>query len=154
MLRGGIPAPAERAPGQMDRIAQARLNSQMQEMLAALLARHVNDPRVEDVTVTGVEVTNDLAVARVYYSLIGDEDQRRVAQRGLENVAGWLRGELGRRLRLRNAPQLRFFFDSSLAQGERIETLLREWHEEKPQGSAPAAEQDPGAAEAEETENC
>ena len=123
----------------MDRIAQARLNAQMHETLAVLLARHVNYPRVENVTVTGVEVTNDLAMARVYYSLLGDEAERRVAQRGLENVAGYLRGEVGRRLRLRNAPQLRFLFDSSLAEGERIETLLREWHEEKPPGAVPDA---------------
>ena len=137
----------------MDRIAQARLNAQMHEMLAALLVRHVNDPRVENVTVTGVEVTNDLSLARVYYSLLGDEEKRRVAQRGLENVAGFLRGEIGRRLRLRSTPQLRFLFDASLATGERIETLLREWHEEKPQGDTPAAGPDAGAADEEEKQN-
>ena len=134
----------------MDKIAQARLNARLHETLAGLLERHVNDPRVENVTVMAVEVTNDLALARVYYSLLGDEEKRRVAQRGLESVAGYLRGELGRRLRLRNAPQLRFTFDGSLARGERIETLLREWHDEKPPDALPDGGPDAGSGEGRE----
>jgi len=116
----------------MDPIARGRLNARMQETLAELLSRQVKDPRVADITLTGVEVSNDATVANVYYSLIGGEEQRRLAQRGLVNVAGFLRGEIGRRLHLRSAPELRFHFDASLEQGQRIETLLRQWHEEKP----------------------
>jgi ribosome-binding factor A len=115
----------------VDSITQARINSQMMATLAELLARQVRDPRVETVTLTGVEVTNDLAVARIYYSLLGDEKAKSLAQRGLETAAGFLRREIGRRMHLRSAPQLRFQFDTSLEQGQRIETLLREWHDEK-----------------------
>ena len=124
----------------MDKITQARINALMIETLADLLARQVRDPRVEHVTFTGVEVTNDLAVARVYYSLLGNEAAKREAQRGLEKAAGFLRREIGQRMRLRNSPQLRFEFDASFETGERIETLLREWHDEKPPGTAPAAD--------------
>src|SRR5438093_12120130 len=124
----------------MDRIAQARLNALLQETLAELLTRSVRDPRVDGVSVTGVQVTNDLAVARVHYSLLGDEERRRLAQRGLESVAGFLRGETGRLLRLRTSPQLRFQFDPSLEKRQRIETLLREWHDVRPAARAEPAD--------------
>ena len=91
----------------MDPIARARLNSSLLETLAALLERRARDPRVRGVTLTAVQVANDLAVAKVYYSILEGEEQRRIAQKGLENVAGFLRGEVGRILHIRNAPQLR-----------------------------------------------
>ncbi|UCE01646.1 MAG: 30S ribosome-binding factor RbfA [Candidatus Latescibacterota bacterium] len=110
----------------MDPIARARLNASLRDLLSELLARRVRDPRVEPVTLTGVEVSRDLAVAKVFYSVLGGEEVQRTAQRGLESVAGFLRGEVGRRLRLRTIPQLRFLFDASLERGQRIEQLLRE----------------------------
>jgi ribosome-binding factor A len=113
----------------MDPIARARLNSSLLETLAALLQRRVRDPRVDGVTLTAVQVARDLSVAQVYYSVLGDDETRRVAQKGLENVAGFLRGEVGRLLHIRNAPLLRFHFDASLEEGNRIESLLREIHE-------------------------
>jgi ribosome-binding factor A len=121
----------------MDPIARARINASLRETLADLLTRQVKDPRVENVTVTGVEVTTDLSRARVWFSVLGSEEQRRVAQRGLQNVAGYLRREIGRRLHLRTAPELRFEFDASLEHGQRIETLLREWHDEGAAGPPP-----------------
>ena len=130
----------------MDPIARGRLNAQLHETLVALLERAVKDPRVEHVTLTGVEVTQDLSWAKVYFSLLGGEEERRVAARGLANVAGFLRRELGRRLHLRNAPQLRFEFDASLERGQRIETLLREWHAEA--AEQPAAPTAPPAGDA------
>src|SRR5262245_24688964 len=129
----------------MDPIARARWNASILELLAELLERRVRDPRVEDVTLTAVEVSGDLGVAKVYYSLLGDADRRKAAQRGLENVAGFLRGEIGRELAIRTAPQLRFQFDASLERGQRIETLLRELHDadaeaprQPPEGDADA----------------
>ena len=77
------------------------------------------------------------------FQCLGGEEERRVAARGLANVAGFLRGELGRRLHLRSAPQLRFEFDDSMERGQRIETLLREWHAEADQRPAAAAEEPP-----------
>jgi ribosome-binding factor A len=121
----------------MDPVTQARINTQMLQTLAGLLERSVKDPRVEPVTLTGVEVTSDLSWARVYYSVLGDADVRRVAARGLQNVAAYLRREVARRLHLRVSPQLRFEFDDSLERGARIETLLREWHDEEAGGPRP-----------------
>ena len=121
----------------MDPVARARLNSSLLELLAELVARRLRDPRVQGVTLTGVEVSADLAVAKVYYSVLGDAERRRVVQRGLENAAGFLRGEVGRRLTLRTAPELRFHFDRSLEQGQRIESLLRELHGREGSSSGP-----------------
>ena len=123
----------------MDPIAKARLNSNLLETLAELLGRRVRDPRVVGVTLTGVEVASDLAVAKVFYSILGGEEERRIAQKGLENVAGFLRGEVGRLLHIRNAPQLRFSYDPSMAEGNRIETLLRKIHDEESSSEDPDA---------------
>jgi ribosome-binding factor A len=112
----------------------------MRVTLAELLDRQVKDPRVEGVTVTGVQVTSDMAHAKVWFSVLGGEEEKRVALRGLQNVSGFLRREIGRRLRIRAAPELQFFFDASLEHGERIETLLREWHEESARGGEAAPE--------------
>jgi ribosome-binding factor A len=127
----------------MDPVTRARINTQMLQTLAELLERSVKDPRVEPVTLTGVDVTADLAWARVYFSVLGDAEARRTAERGLRNVAGFLRREVARRLHLRGSPQLRFVFDASLERGQRIETLLREWHEES-SGAGPVDRGDEG----------
>lgn len=115
----------------MDPVTLARLNASLRDLLVELLTRRVGDRRVQDVSVTGVEVSRDLSVARVYYNLLGERTERRVAQRGLESVAGFLRREAGRHLRLRTIPELRFVFDDSLERGARIETLLRDIESER-----------------------
>ena len=123
----------------MDPVTRARLNASLRDLLSDLLVRRVRDGRVAAVSVTAVEVAGDLSVARVFYSVLGSEDDLRAAQRGLESVAGFLRREAGRSLRLRTVPQLHFVFDASLARGARIEELLREIHEQAP-GEPPADE--------------
>ena len=127
----------------MDPVALARLNAGFRDLLAELLERRVRDPRVEGVSVTTVEVSRDLSVAKVFYSVLGDEEARRVAQRGLENVSGFLRREAGRRLRLRSTPELRFLFDASLERGARLEELLREIREQDEQAARERAPEEP-----------
>jgi len=126
----------------MDPITRARVNDSIRDLLAGLLERDVQDPRVQGVTVTGVEVTPDLAFAKVFFSVLGDEERRRTAETGLRHVAGFFRRQISRQIRIRQAPELHFHFDDSLARGERIDTLLREWHDEKKPGgkeTGPAA---------------
>ncbi len=115
----------------MDPIARARLNANLREVLAELLATRVKDPRVEPVSLTSVDVSRDMSFAKVFYSVLGDAEVQRVAQRGLESVAGFLRGEVGRELRMRNVPALRFHFDPSLERGRHIESILRELESER-----------------------
>ena len=118
----------------MDPITRARINDSIRDLLAGLLEREIQDPRVQGVTVTAVEVTPDLAFAKVFFSVLGDAERQRTAEKGLQHVAGFFRRQISRQIRLRQAPQLHFEFDHSLEHGERIETLLREWHEERKPG--------------------
>jgi len=134
----------------MDPIARARVNAQLQQTFAEILEHEVHDPRVDGVTLTGVQVTQDLSFAKVFFSTLGDA---RTAQRGLEQVAGFLRRNAAQRVALRAMPQLRFEYDASLEHGQRIETLLREWHAEgdtgegrEATGEAPPGSRDQGAA--------
>ena len=105
---------------------RARLNEQLKRELTALIQFEVRDPRVGAITVTDVDVTPDLYHAKVFFTLHGDEDDRRKALAGLQAAAGFLRGELGRRMHIRRAPELHFTFDDTLAHALHIERLLHE----------------------------
>jgi ribosome-binding factor A len=105
---------------------QARLNEQLKRELTALIQFEVRDPRVGSVTITDVEVTPDLYHAKVFFTLHGEDEERKKALSGLQAAAGFLRGELGRRMHIRRAPELQFAFDETLAHALRIERLLHE----------------------------
>ncbi|HEC36279.1 MAG TPA: 30S ribosome-binding factor RbfA, partial [Anaerolineae bacterium] len=89
-----------------------------------LLQTRVNDPRVQMVTITEVDVTPDTRKAHVYFTVLGGPKAQAEALTGLQSAAGFLRRELGQRVRLRNTPQLVFHWDSSMEVGERISSLL------------------------------
>jgi len=91
-----------------------------------LLLRGLNDPRIGFVTITGVEVTPDLHLARVYYTVIGDEAARRNCAAGLKSATPFIRQQLGRQLQMRYTPDLLFHYDSSIDYGNRIDSLLRD----------------------------
>ncbi len=107
---------------------QRRVSDLIRAHLTDLLERKVNDPRLEstNVTITDVTITPDALRADVHFSVLGGEEAREEAQAGLESAAGWLRHELGRRLRLRNTPALVFHYDPSLERGEHIASILDE----------------------------
>lgn len=94
--------------------------------LSSLLERKTKDPRLEMVTITDVVVTPDASRADVYFSTLGGEDALEDAREGLESAAGWLRRELGQKLRLRHTPELVFHYDRSVERGERISSILDE----------------------------
>src|ERR671920_1285190 len=97
----------------------------MREEIATFLANDVKDPRIMGlVTVTAVEITRDLRHAKVFVSVFGSESQRSATFEGLENVATHLRGRVGRALRLRVAPEIKFRNDESVAHAAHIEQLL------------------------------
>ena len=103
-----------------------RVADQIRSELATLLAREVHDPGIGFVTLTRVQVTADLQQARVRYTALGDEKTRAASARALERAAPFLRRQLGARLRLRRAPELRFIYDESIAGQDRIEQILNE----------------------------
>jgi ribosome-binding factor A len=104
----------------------ARLNEQMKRELVMLLRGEVRDPRVVDVTITDVEVSPDLYHAKVFVSMPSDADERATALEGLRAAAGFLRGEIGRRMHIRRAPELHFQVDDTLQHAMHIERLLQE----------------------------
>jgi ribosome-binding factor A len=89
----------------------------------------VHDPAIGFVTITRVEVTPDLQLARVFYTTMGSDAERRQTERGLNRALPFLRRQVGERLRLRRVPVLQFVFDKSIETQERVEQLLREIHE-------------------------
>ena len=107
------------APGRTQRI-----ESEIQRVLAALIAREVKDPRVGNVTVTAVSVAPDMGSARVFFTPFAAQHPPAQVREGLTRAAGFLRGELGRRLGLRHAPRLEFVFDESVESAARLTRLI------------------------------
>ena len=105
-----------------------RVADQIRGEIGQLLAREVHDPGVGFVTITLVVVTPDLQLARVFYTVLGDENARRNSERALGRAAPFLRRHLGSRLRLRRVPELRFIYDEGVAGQDRIEQLINELH--------------------------
>ena len=101
-----------------------RVGDQLRQELAELIAREVHDPGIGFLTMTRVKVTPDLQQARVFYTTIGDEKQRKETARALERATPFLRRQLGRRLRLKHVPELDFFYDESIERQDRIERIM------------------------------
>jgi len=101
-----------------------RIESEIQRVLAALIAREVKDPRVGNVTITAVSVAADMGTARVFFTPFASRHTPEEVHIGLTHAAGFLRGELGRRLSLRHAPRLEFVFDESVEGAARLSSLI------------------------------
>lgn len=104
-----------------------RVAEQVHHELAELVRAEVKDPRVGMVTLTGVELTPDYAYATVYFTVLPDHAATVAStQAGLERAAGFLRGQLGRRVRIHTTPELRFVHDRSTAHGMEMSKLIDE----------------------------
>jgi len=113
-----------------------RVGDQIRSELASLLAREVHDPGIGFVTITRVQISPDLQLARIRYTALGDEGARAASGRALERAAPFLRRQLGARLRLKRIPQLEFIYDESIAAQDRIERILQELHASAPPDSS------------------
>ncbi|MEA1970388.1 MAG: 30S ribosome-binding factor RbfA [Thermodesulfobacteriota bacterium] len=94
--------------------------------ISDILLKQINDPQVREITVTGVKVTDDLRQAKVFFVRMGENVCSEETTKGLHRAAGFLRRELGKRLRLRHVPEIKFIFDESFEYGDRIDRLLAE----------------------------
>jgi ribosome-binding factor A len=103
-----------------------RVGGSVKKEIAALLSRGVKDPRIGFVSVMGVRMSPDLRYANVYVSLYGSESEKKSSLIGLKHSSGWIRRELGKNLRLRLTPELRFFKDTSLDDVYHLENLFTE----------------------------
>ncbi|GEK90892.1 30S ribosome-binding factor RbfA [Alkalibacterium kapii] len=109
-----------------------RVSQEIQKEVTDILLKRVRDPRVEGVTVTGVDVTGDLQQATVFYSTLSDDEESiKETQTGLIKATGLIKKELGSRLSLYKTPELIFSRDESVAYGSRIDQLLNEIKEEQ-----------------------
>ena len=115
-------------------MANFRVGRVSQEILREvndILSKKVRDPRVQEITITEVEVTGDLQIATIYYSILSDlASDGQKAQAGLEAASGLIRKELGTRLTVYKTPELRFVLDQSVQYGNHIEDLIRKLHAE------------------------
>ena len=116
-----------------------RVNERIREIVADEIER-LKDPGLGFVTITGVDTAPDLRSARVYYSVLGDDDQHAATAAALERAARRLRAVVGRRVRLKYLPELRFEIDASIEQGLRMERLLRDLREERGEGGDSTAD--------------
>jgi ribosome-binding factor A len=108
-----------------------RVGEQVRQAISELLLSEVHDPGIGLVTLTRVKVSPDLQLVRVYYTQMGDEKARTDTRRALERATPFLRRQLGSRIRLRRVPELRFEFDTSVENQERIERILLDLQAER-----------------------
>ena len=103
------------------------MGAEIQAAVADLLGRGaLRDPRIGFITITGVKVSPDLRVARVYWSSLGDDEAHQQTQAGLDAAKGFVRREVTARVKLRVSPEVFFVFDGSVQEGDKIDRLLRE----------------------------
>lgn len=110
---------------------QERLSDQIRAEVAEMIAGELKDPRIGFTTVTRVELSGDLHHARVLVSVLGNDEARQATLEGLSSAAGYLRHEIGRRLRMRRVPELTFVLDRGAEEGLKIETLLQKLKQEQ-----------------------
>ena len=108
-----------------------RVGEEIRHELATMLSRHVHDPGIGFVTLTRVKVSPDLQQARVFYTMLGDAAKRKDTERALVRATPFLRRQIGARIRLRRVPEIRFEFDESVENQDRIERILLELKSER-----------------------
>jgi len=105
-----------------------RLASEIRTALSETLTRRVNDPRLEGVVISTVRLNRDKTLAKIFFSVIGDEERERRAADGFEAASPFLRRELGRKMRMRALPALEFSRDDSFEYGDKLERLFDQLH--------------------------
>lgn len=116
----------------MAKVRTGRVGEQIKKELSQILQTELKDPRIGFVTITGVDVTGDLSQAKVFLSVMGSEQQREDTLKALARAKGFIRTEIGKRIRLRTVPELIFQIDTSIEYGSRIQELIHKIHEEDP----------------------
>lgn len=114
-----------------------RVADQIRMEVADILMRRIKDPRVRSVTVTDVELTNDLRIARVFVTALGTDAETKDVFTGLAKASGFVRSELGKRLTLRYLPEIVFMKDVSGPRGDRVLQLLDEIHVKEDEADLP-----------------
>jgi len=106
----------------------ARLEEAFKEEISDIAQKGLKDPRIGFVTVTSVDISPDLRHAKVYLSILGKEPERKATFEGLESAKGFIRQELGKRVRLKFIPEITFKIDTSIDEGFRISKIINRIH--------------------------
>jgi ribosome-binding factor A len=101
-----------------------RVSEAIKREVSVMLTQEVKDPGIHFVTVTAVETTDDLRLAKIFVSILGDEETRQESMKGMERAKGFLRSEIGRRLQLRYTPEIQIHLDKSLDHAMKIKGIL------------------------------
>ncbi|MBW1835731.1 MAG: 30S ribosome-binding factor RbfA [Deltaproteobacteria bacterium] len=102
-----------------------RVGGLIQKALSDILHRRIKDPRLEGTTITGVRMSPDLKLARIYFTTSGDQARKEAAIEGYNHALGYVKRILARRLGLRYMPDLRFFYDESFDYGSHMDKMLK-----------------------------
>ena len=113
-----------------------RVGEEIRQELTHALARDVHDPGIGFVTLTRVKVSPDLQIARVYYTTLGDERERRETRKALDRATPFLRRLIAAAIRLRRVPELHFHFDEELERQDRVEKILLDLQRERDERAA------------------
>jgi ribosome-binding factor A len=108
-----------------------RLRELIKSEFGQMLQRDLKDPRIGFVSVTNVEVSNDCSHVKIFVSVLGDEAAKQATLDGLESAKGFIRTELGQRIRLRHTPEIHLMMDDSMERGSRIMQLLQKVNQEQ-----------------------
>ena len=122
-----------------------RVGDQIREVVSELLARGaVHDPGIGFITLTRVEVSSDLQMARVFYTSLGDAKALAETAKALKRATPFVRRAIGDRMRLRRVPEVNFRFDEAIGHQDRIEQILRDLHEEEAKRKVPTGDEHDG----------
>ncbi|MFC4617386.1 30S ribosome-binding factor RbfA [Camelliibacillus cellulosilyticus] len=113
----------------MAKVRVNRVAEQMKKELSDIIAHRLKDPRIGFITVTGVDVTGDLQQATAYITVLGGDDKKDDTLKGLNQAKGFIRSEIGKRIRLRKTPEIDFKIDESIEYGNKINRLLHDLHD-------------------------
>ena len=108
-----------------------RVGETIHKEISLILSRGLKDPRVGFVTLTAVDVTSDLSIAKIYYTVIGDEQSRKETAKGLEKATPYIRRQLAQQMKMRHTPSLIFKYDTSIEYGTHIDSLLKDIEDER-----------------------
>ena len=105
-----------------------RVGEQMKQEIMDIVNNKVKDPRIGFLTITEVQLTNDLSIATIYLTVLGNDKQIDDTFKGLEKAKGFIKSEIGSRMRLRIVPDLKFEYDESIDYGNKIEKMIQDLH--------------------------
>ncbi|MFH1672984.1 MAG: 30S ribosome-binding factor RbfA [Pseudomonadota bacterium] len=108
-----------------------RISGLIQAEVSELLLKKIKDPRLSLVTITGVKVSSDLKIARIYFCMGSSKKSKEEVLAGFKSAVGFMRRELGHHLKLRYVPELAFYYDESFDYGYHIDRILKDLHEKE-----------------------